>query len=89
MSVANINAGFVAIVGSSQHQEAKARQFLAIADVKTLLVAHRNSTSGNFVLTTDDRQNRLTIAIPRCTNFSTNQTLACCSLVAEGFIAPC
>ena len=43
VGVANINARFVAIVASSQHQEAKARQFLAIVDVKTLLAARRNA----------------------------------------------
>ena len=43
MGVANINAGFTTIVASSQHQEAKARQFLAIVGVKTLLAARRNA----------------------------------------------
>ena len=43
IGVANINAGFVAIVASIQHQEAKTRQFFTTIDVKTLLAAHRNA----------------------------------------------
>ena len=34
-------------------------------------------------------EKRVTMAIPRCTNFAADQTLACCSLVAEGFVACC
>ena len=32
-------------------------------------------------------QKWVTMAIPCCSNFSADQTLACCSLVTEGFIA--
>ena len=43
--MANINAGFVAIVASIQHQEAKIslRQFFTTIDVKTLLAARKNA----------------------------------------------
>ena len=34
-------------------------------------------------------EKRATMAILHCTNFAVDQTLACCSLVAEGFIARC
>ena len=63
MGLANINVRFVAIMASSQHQEAEARQFLVIVDVKTLLAARGTPKILDlaiFVPTTDDdRQNRL------------------------------
>ena len=34
-------------------------------------------------------EKQATMAIPRCTNFAADQTLPCCSLVAEGFVARC
>ena len=43
IGVANINAGFVAIVATIQYQEAKIRRFFMTNNVKTLLAAPRNA----------------------------------------------
>ena len=56
IGVANINAGFVAIVASIQHQEAKIRQFFTIIDVKQLAGTPKTLDLAIFVLTTDNRQ---------------------------------
>ena len=43
IGMADINAGFVAIVASIQHQEAKTRNFFTTIDVRTLLAPRRNA----------------------------------------------
>ena len=63
IGVANINTGFVAIMASIQHQEAKIRQFIMIIDVKTLLTARRNAQSsrfGNFGVNNNNDDDRRT-----------------------------
>ena len=58
--MANINAVFVAIVASVQHQEAKIRPFLTIIDVKTQLTG----TPKTLDLAVLVRQQQTTIALP-------------------------